>query len=65
MKLCKNCKFGKWYSCYRETKFNVHTDQIEGILDRRTNAGGICKYYERKWWKFWIPKSCQAKHSQL
>ncbi len=56
-KRCKDCIFGIFVTCcQRDRTYNKFTDEYSNIIDRRTNNGGICKYYRRKKWKFWRPK---------
>lgn len=48
---CKNCKWDfSELGCRR-------TPVIKGetiISKLRLNSTGKCKFYKRKWWKFWI-----------
>lgn len=62
---CKNCKFNLYpYQdfCSPEIKGNEYIDRYEGKIKtnhvclnvHEINANLNCKYYKRKWWKFWI-----------
>jgi len=59
---CKNCKFSNFVLGHCEwlvknTKKNPYSGRfIEPniIVGNSTNVDGVCQYYQRKWWKFWI-----------
>jgi len=56
-KYCKNCNRnispGGVY-CYGGK--NPYTGEIIKIPKSTYNSDGNCKYYKRRWWKFWCYK---------
>lgn len=58
---CKNCKFD-YYGCFcKHPSSIIEIDFSDGKLYRLNkfsrnfpNKIGDCKYYIKKWWKFWI-----------
>ena len=61
---CKNCKYGRKYDYVDEYYCNKI---VESYIDNMTgeywerkyensilNKNNKCKYYKRKWWKFWL-----------
>jgi len=56
---CKNCKFETFRRrtsyCSRDEKINTYTGYMFGVgKDFTVNIFGNCKYYQKKWWKFWL-----------
>lgn len=59
---CENCKYSYYQKGFPEC-FNgcaIAFCQLENIANShkevafKLNAFSNCKYYKRKWWKFWI-----------
>ena len=66
---CKNCKFRKTvivnqgggyeYRCLKDKSkvlYNIYNGKFNDfrIWTCLENEKGDCKYYKRKWWKFWV-----------
>lgn len=48
---CKNCKYYIDNVCYYAL---VDVEDKKLRIVKLENKNNDCKYYERKWWKFWI-----------
>lgn len=56
---CKNCKYKGIWMCNLPRKneiINPFDGRCIGFKVNPNNSTGECKYYERKWWKFWVRK---------
>lgn len=64
---CNDCKFecftgtsrplsSHLHFCRRKRIYNKFINEWIGKLksDFKPNERGNCKYYDRKWWKFWV-----------
>ena len=61
---CKNCIFdfvgdyGQWVFgqyCHKKKKKNKYNNQtVEEYIYYSENETGNCKFYKRKFWKFWV-----------
>lgn len=52
---CKNCEFEHGhFVCYWDA-IQLLKEEITGKkIKTYLNEQGDCKYYKRKWWKFWV-----------
>lgn len=57
---CKNCKWFidtsysyDWHYCIG-TSYNGYRKAIKPAGKEELNYNGDCKYYKRKWYKFWV-----------
>ncbi len=52
---CKNCEFAHGnFVCYWNAlqllKEDITGEEMKAYLNEKYN----CRYYKRKWWKFWV-----------
>ena len=57
---CENCKFKGFLLCIIMSKgaiHNTYNGNCIGFKVHTDNRYGDCKYYKRKWYKFWIKQT--------